>query len=314
MLKAALFSPMLAHAFLPAMLGREQPAFDNVIGHLSVATDKPVDMVRVHIPDDGYDFIRNLAASGPDGTVVMSDPARLAHLRQGQDTSATAVRTTLSGMHHKVTSLDFPVNFANLAFDADLDLLVLALPAAREPHCSWIHPTLGCNTQIRQLEKAFGAPANVLKFEPSRTLAQTGVPQGSSCYDLDTYYFMMRNARGEHVALVYPPCIRESPSSKAAAKSGSVGRAQAMSMLEELDVTIVEVSEADFLRRACNSISPEPGQIVFTEPVSKALRNRLAKLHVESVALEDFAPGREFGIHCLTLELPQQPRLAKRDL
>jgi hypothetical protein len=207
-------------------------------------------------------------------------------------------------MDLKARSLDFAVNFANLAFDEELDLLVMALPRPLEPQCAWVHPTLGCDAQIRKLHKAFGSPANVIKFEPSQSVTQAGVVAGRSCYDLDTYFFMFRNARGQPVALLYPPCITDKPSSRAAAQSGSVGRAQAKARLEALGVDVVEVNERDFLRRACNAISPEPGHLVFTEPVSRSLHDALAKLDVSCTSLTDFVPGREFGIHCLTLELP----------
>ncbi|MBC7601310.1 MAG: hypothetical protein H7255_01435 [Ramlibacter sp.] len=309
-LKAALLAPaMLAEAYRPAMVGREPAAFQSITEQLELAMGQPVDMVRIHVADEGYDFIRNLAASGPEGTMVMSKPARLTHFQQGQDVSAAALRSTFSKLHLKVQSLDFAVNFANLAFDQELELLVLALPAPLEPKCSWIHPTLGCEPQIRKLQKAFASPANILKFEPSPAVTQQGVPMGSACYDLDTYYFMLRTAQGKPVVLLYSPCIREKPSSSAAAKAGSVGRAEAIARLEALGVTVVEVSDDDFQRRACNAINPHAGEIVFSEPVSQSLQNRLRELDVRSTALQDFVPGREFGIHCLTLELPPKTKV-----
>lgn len=278
------------------MLGREQDAFQHVTENLQAALEKPVNLVQVHVGDDGYDFVRNLAATGPNGTMLVSRPEHRAHFGQGQDVSTTALQSAFSRMKMQVRSLDFAVNFANVCFDQHLDLLVLALPAPLELACSWVHPTLGCEKEIGELVKAFGSPTNVVKFEPAKLVKD-------QCYDLDMFFFLLRNADNKAVALLYSPCI------------AGVEGAEFKRRLKALDIAIVEVSKADFNRRACNSISPEPGQIVFSEPVSKSLTKALEKLRVSSAVLPQFISGREFGIHCLTLELPEVTiHTGKRDL
>jgi len=304
-LKLVLLASALAcEAYRPLMIGWEPEAFKCVADRLQLALGSAVGLVRVEVDHTGYDFVRNLAAIGAGGTVVMSNPERLVHLQQGQDVSVTALRSTFSRLDLPVRSLDFPVNFANLAFDPGLDLLVMATPAPLEPACSWIHPTLGCDKQIEQLAEAFGSPANVLRFEPSRSVPHPGLPAGQACYDLDAYFSLFRNRRDEPVTMIHWPCVLKEPSSAAARKSGSVGRAKLKARLEALGVTVVEVSRDDFLRRACNAVSPEPGHLVFSEPVSPGLQDTLRRLQVSTTPLEDFLPGREYGIHCLTLELP----------
>ncbi len=295
---------MTAQAYRPLILATDAEARDLIARPLVNALDAPIDFVSVHVGADGYPFPRNLAAEGPGGTMLMSAPETLRNLQSDEALaiSAREMAAVLARFHVKVNALPFPVNWANLASDPGLDLLVLAQPQTVDQGPSWQYPARGHESENEQLIDAFGRPGHVMKIAPAKIRPTLTTRVNDMCYDLDMYLSLFRNVDGEAVALVHSKCIEKNP------PAGLVGRADFTRALKALGVHVVEMSSDDFQRRAANSISDEPGSIVFSEPVSTALKQQLSKLGVKSREMEGFANGREFGIHCATLELPEPGR------
>lgn len=87
----------------------------------------------------------------------------------------------------------------------------------------------------------------------------------------------------------------------------------------ELGIQIIDLSRKDFNRLAANAVSLEPGKIVFSDDVSKELKETLREYQIESVIPEDSVayirePGlSDFGAHCLTVNLPNMDEKATPD-
>ena len=309
-LKAAAIASQLvgADAYRPMILGRDPRAFSVVRGGLMDALDVPVQSVNVVVGPSGYDFARNLVAEGPNGSVLVSSAAAMKQTSDRPELaiSLAAMRVEFSRLGLPVTEVDFPVNWSDLASDSQLDLLVLAQPPLDKSKTRRQYPALGSETQNTKLWKAFGEPENVMRIAPAfvkATVAAAHVP--NACYDLDMYLFVARNDKGMPVILIHSPCIAEN------APPGTLGRAEFLERLGKLnggDIAIVELSARDFQHRAANSINPQDGLIVFSEPVTTRLTKQLHALGMQTVSMSDFAEGREFGIHCASFELPESGR------
>lgn len=248
---------------------------------------------------DGVPYLRNVAASTPDGHMLLSGtvPPHYMPLLDG-------LAQFLQRRHIAYRMTDYSVNLANVDHLPEADLLLLA---DTPPHV-----VLGPEERA-DLARRFGHPAHVIHLE----LAERRNAWGAElCYDLDLAFHATLNARGEPVALVHLPCIRMHPAGTA------MGRDEVMARLTGLGFQVVEVDEADQRALATNVLGDGRGRLLMSGPVgslSPSLISRLAQAGITPVFPEGLwlgHPARDhippYGLHCLTahLRLPRPSRQA----
>lgn len=261
-------------------------------------------------PDvDPYIFPRNIAQAGPDAVVLSSAASFEAlGLDHWAKTSAAMLQfLTDFGIDTRVLAL--AANMANLHYDEDLDLLVIA-HSGRDFACRRVEYSPDCADKTDAIVAAFGTPEHIVQLVRPRTREGN-----NACYDLDLFFHLATNARGDKVALVYEHCIRGDP------PDAGMGRKQVIDQLRALGVMVVKLLEDDFQALAANAISPERGKLLFTTEVSDLLKRRLAARGIESI-VPDSPLGNVvntdrrldfFGIHCLTLEVPRRDEPRRRE-
>ncbi|CAN5630211.1 hypothetical protein BH11PSE7_BH11PSE7_31910 [soil metagenome] len=243
----------------------------------------------------GFPFPRNLAAVRRDGTVLMSDPQAYGQLQAHQPrvVSTTSLRDTLRSQGLNIGTTQTPVNWADLAYHPPRGLLVIAENFRHSYLCEHVlQPARGCESMTSALAQVF-EPAHVMRIE------NTKLPgQANACFDLDMYFSFFLNRRHDTIAMVFPECIAETP------ETPVMGRQQFLTDLRHQGIEVITVTRQDFDRKAVNLVSPAPGLVVFSGKVSDQLKKQLEDLGVNSTDATSFGQGRDFGVHCLTLEIP----------
>ncbi|VTU38579.1 hypothetical protein H6CHR_05254 [Variovorax sp. PBL-H6] len=250
---------------------------------------------NVHVmPSTGATpFIRNVVAEGP--YEMLTSGISSSDIRYGPLRDSAEAYFKKEGIEYR--RLESEANLANCAFRPDDDLLVMA----DGDRASIISPKMK-----RELTRVFGNPANVIHLELN---AERLNSHGQlACYDLDLAFHAMTNVRGEPIALVYKPCIREK------ASQGRMGREDVLQALGALGYKVIEISEEDQRNLVANSLSMDDrsGKILFSsKAASKGLREQLEKHHVTPIlpagdkvlghpAIDHIPP---YGLHCITVSL-----------
>jgi hypothetical protein len=256
----------------------------------------PISVLPVD-PKVEYHYARNVVVPGP-GTMVMTPTSeRMSQLHR----PAKAILGFLKNSHYPVNVLKTPVNLANVAYDHDLDLLVIA-HSSNPVDCDTttsLHPA--CPGKVDDVVTAFGKPQNIINlFSDLSRRHQSG---SEECYDLDVFFHLTTNAAGKKIALLYTPCVSDSAGSDAMTRKG------VMDQFKALDIDIIEIGTGDFHSLAANAITPAPGSILFTADVSDSLKRELGKRKMDAVVpkggtvLGDLAGPYPYGIHCVMVEL-----------
>lgn len=261
----------------------------------------------VDMPPDIWPYLRNVASTTPDGTLITS---RITEFQgKGQDLARNALEDHFRKLGLPVLRLrQEDVNFANVEYVASRDTLIVA------------HSDYFPVRDMGELERAFGNPAHVLVV--SVDLSRKRVGERTSCYDLDLSLHVTMNADGEPVALLYEDCLK-----KTGLGPGVLSPRQLVEVMNDLGFTIVPITEDEQRMLAANSVSnpDRPGELLFTrDGVSPSLVQRLVEVGVTAVephsgrwigytAADDGIGISAFGLHCLTLnfripvEQPTEP-------
>lgn len=313
---SAFLACQLARAHDPAILvlkiGGDSEA--RVLGQF--LADANLTHVRVEEVDcgaTGYPFVRNLAAFGRNGTVVLNKSIAFNDFERMMSTAALIRHFENAG--HDMALLSpaswGPVNFANVGFVANASLLVAAFGDVGAPCDNRKRPAFTSRCDVDKwngVQRAFGSPRHVVPLEANYTmLAPYGGEWFRRCEDMDMYLNLFENGAGRRIAMVYPDCILKEPSDPAAWP-----RRKVFAKLMHMGYTLVKVSDEDFHRGAPNAISPVPGTVIFGAPVTDRLRYTLGNLSMNVVQppedVEPFhLPGAPGGLHCATLEVPPLP-------
>ena len=243
-------------------------------------------------PENSYPFLRNLAIEA-NGVLLINGDSN--NERYKKTAGLIAAHCERKGIPHR--RLPDVVNLANVQYLPSRDLLVIASSNA----------FYFSKSRRDMLQAEFGGPKHVIHIELDA--ARTNEHGGMSCYDLDMGLHLTRNVEGQPVALIYPDCIRAHPD------LASSGRREFLLVLHELGIRLVELSESDQLSMAANSVSwgLPPGQILLpSRHVSGKLKSEL-----EAAGMKPRFPRGDlmlgarqasniyYGIHCMTLHLPQ---------
>jgi hypothetical protein len=203
------------------------------------------------------------------------------------------------GISHE--RMESAINFANVEFVPEADLLVVA-DATQDP----ITPS-----EEAELRRVFGNPANIIHLALSPLHNRAG---SDLCYDMDLAFHAMRNERGDKIALIHKPCIRESG-------GGSVmSRSQVLKALGTLGFKVIDIGSDDQAALAANALSldTQPGRLLLpSSSISDKLRTQLQENGITtSFSRDGKVLGHKgtdaippYGIHCLTvsLRLPESP-------
>jgi hypothetical protein len=281
---------------------------------LQLANLSHVGTEEVDCGKKAYPFVRNLAAFGGNGTVVLNTPFAFA-FHNDQFMSTVALYRYFENAGYDITVLRpaswGPVNFANVAYVANASLLVAAFGDKGVPCDNRDRPAFSSRCDADKwngVQKAFGSPRHVVPLEADYTmLAPYKGEWFGRCDDMDMYLNLFENGAGRRIAMVYPDCIMKEPHDPAAWPRGKV-----FAKLRHMGYTTVKVSEEDFHRGAPNAISPVPGTVIFGGRVSDLLRYTLGNLSMNVVQPPENVvpfnePGAPAGLHCVTLELPPLP-------
>lgn len=292
------------------------------------------ELLKLYRPDEivvldvepGCDFIfpRNAIGIGPKGLLMTS--------RKGfGDDTESELRTRCSrralislckqeGIPFEL--LDAPVDFANVVFFADLDLLVVT------------------NTNLEGLDavrEAYGQPANtiyaVTRFEKEWQAPrdQWGAP---ACHDLDTAAFFLplgKNAQApqgaRYGALVFDPCF-EGPTrlnwDPRVAGSGEQTSRFSDMLRDKFNFMVEQTPQKDHARLVNNAIyrrlpNGEVHVLMTTPHVSPALLQIFERMDVKVFLPEEVIGSLVWnrtphGLHCRTSEAPKAfwPAMAQR--
>lgn len=244
-----------------------------------------------------YPYVRNLAIEA-NGVILGSGYCHSSSHEQ----TRSLIEAHCKRLGIPYQRLASGVNFANVEYVPSRELLIIA--------SSHVYPAT--RSARDELSAAFGHPKHVLHVELD--LLPKNEYGGLSCYDLDMALHITRDAEGNPVAMVYPDCLRVHPD------IASSGRREFLLALHELGIKLVEVSESDQRKLATNAVSwglPR-GEILLPHPsVSDELKRALQAAGVRPSfprrgdilggVLRDFT---YFGLHCMTLHLPQAERKA----
>jgi N-dimethylarginine dimethylaminohydrolase len=257
-------------------------------------------------PRNAYPYLRNVAGSAPDGTVLTSHHE--VDLDQGQVEMRTRIERHFQKMGVPTRRLDSSVNFANVQYLSTQDALVLA--------SSKFAPLT--ESAAQELKRVFGEPKHILRVELNTDLQRGDWP---ICYDLDLAFHMTVNAQGEPVALVHKPCISADPA------AGELGSEVFVSQLKALGFRVIEISAKDQLSLATNFVTSDdrPGEALFArDNLSEGLLRQLQEAGIQPV----FADGQGkklgytgravpiWGLHCLTVNFhkPADGEPKRKDL
>lgn len=285
----------------PQRKGPQGLGYDKFVSFaLTDVSSREVHNVVPEHPYDSYPFPRNLVAVGPKDTVVMSDPnVQQPHKRA----SANAIVKYLEKKNIPYQLLSNPTNMANLHYDEKLDLLVMMHTPWKNSDSWSLSPRN--KKQIDGVITAFGKPKNIIQLWADNS-ERYKTRKSLKCYDLDVFFHMTTNAKGEKIALLYKPCVSKF------SKIDKMDRDNVVKQFEELGISIIDLSENDFKKLAANAISPDPGKILFGHEVSTELKEQLKKKGMEPfvspvpIGFTEEIPGKivPFSVHCVTADLP----------
>jgi hypothetical protein len=192
---------------------------------------------------------------------------------------------------------------ANLHYDEKLDLLVMMHLPWKDAGYWSLHPSR--KKQIDGVITAFGNPKNIIQLFADNS-ERYKTRKSLKCYDLDVFFHMTTNAKGEKIALLYKPCVSKF------SNIDKMDRDNVVKQFEELGISIIDLSENDFKKFAANAISLEPGKILFGHDVSPELKEQLKKKGMEPfvspvpIGFTEEIPDAilPFSVHCVAADLP----------
>lgn len=272
--------------------GEPYPVCEAVVKVLQKLFDP--DQIHVLPAVKAWWYIRNVATTTPDGTLLTSEIKPNAKNREGLSEARDSIEAHFDKLGLPVKRLSTMVNFANVEYIKEKDLLIAANPWG-SPLESW---------ELWELKEAFGFPEHVVTLE----LDVSG-QKAHSCYDLDLAFLFTRNDKGQIVALVYEDCLM--PDSKGFGES----------LARQHDVLVIHISKEEQQALATNSVSnpDKPGKLLFTRdriPDSLVRKLKHAGIHAvrpnpnskvriglteEERVIYDGNASSLYGLHCLTM-------------
>jgi hypothetical protein len=251
----------------------------------------------VHVldwPPGTTPYIRNVATTTPDGTLVTSEIRGRDSLLRKQDQARDVLEEYFLGLGLPVKRLPSQTNFANVEYVESRDALILA------------HSDIAVIRDTGALEEVFGRPKYVLQVWLDLTKKHGAE---SRCYDLDLAFHVTMNADGRPVALLHTDCLKSDRNLPSNILTASKFRQE----LIQLGFEVVDISKEEQLALATQGISnPDmPGKLLFTrDQMPPSLVEELAEVGVEVIAPnskrligyngQDFPM---FGLHCLTMNM-----------
>jgi hypothetical protein len=239
-------------------------------------------------------FVRNVATSAPDGTLVTSEIRGKESLELNQDLTRDAVEEYVRSLGLRVVRLSSQTNFANVEYVESKDALIIA------------HSNIAVLRDTKELEEVFGSPKYVLQVWLDLT-KKNG--DHSRCYDLDLAFHVAMNAHGKPVALLHSDCLKNDRGLPDNVLTGNKFRQE----LAKLGFLVIDISKEDQLALATQSVSnpDEPGKLLLTrDRIPPSLVQELADAGVEAVPPNSGKligyNGKElplFGLHCLTVNI-----------
>lgn len=245
------------------------------------------------LPYCNYPYPRNLAIEGPRGMLTNTrensfrlECARLALTRYFDQ----------KGIPYAKAPADMAINFANVQWVPDLDMLVVA--DVDGPTRDW-------------LLKAYDNPTQQLTLYLNHEI-QT--PDGNDlCYDMDIAFYVVPTQNNDWVALIHDPCIKGWHLQVDSTISTSVQTSTPLSgILSKAGLKVIRLSQADTLRLTANALTSYDGSgrlLMTDKTMSKKLKNELLTAGVTPVTAGERLGHSgnniiHFGIHCLTLHIP----------
>ncbi len=245
------------------------------------------------LPYCNYPYPRNLAIEGPHGMLTNT---REASFRLECARVALTRYFDQKGIPYAKAPADLKINFANVQWVPDLDMLVVA--DVDKPTRDW-------------LLKAYDNPTRQLTLFLNN---ERETPSGKKlCYDMDIAFYVVPTQNDDWVALIHDPCIEEWHLQVDSTISTSVQTSTPLSdILAKTGLKVIRLSEADTLRLTANALTSYDGsgRLLMTDPtMSKKLKKDLQQAGVTPVTAGERLGHSgntisHFGIHCLTLHIP----------
>lgn len=277
---------------------------DYINASLNSTLDSSNSVERLHTVDvsTGFPFVRNLVGLGPGGTMVMSSPDAAGYRAE----PLTKVQSFLKDKGVPFKEMPHNVNMADVHYDPELDLLIIAHTAEPGTRCESTSLTPSCSDKVASVMTAFGKPKNIIQLFKNPDVRG---PDGfAKCYDLDIFFHLTTNPEGKKVALIYEPCIVSSPAMGGLTKEMSTKNM--MKNFKRMGIEPIHLSPEDYGQLAGNAVSLEPGKLMFGTDVSDKLKAQLSGHGIEAIVPEKpFAvinqPGQDdYGIHCVSANIP----------